>query len=81
MTGAAGLWQVFCRSLVVVALLLRLGDGQVDLIDMQSLGNDTFRWCCTYQDHGLKDMYVAPLRGKTMLEMSCYTLLSGFRLP
>lgn len=53
--------------------------GQVDLIDMQSLGNDTFRWCCTYQDHGLKDMYVAPLRGKTMLEVA-HNLLQIFAI-
>jgi hypothetical protein len=40
------------------------------LIDLQSLGNDTYRFLCTYQDHGIKDVYLHPLRGKTMREVA-----------
>jgi|EP01050_Picozoa_sp_SAG11_P006837 hypothetical protein len=28
--------------------------GQVDLIDMQSLEDPTFRWLLNYQDHAIK---------------------------
>ena len=44
--------------------------GQVDLVDMQSLGNDTFRFLMTYQDHAIKDVYLSNLRTKRMIEVA-----------
>ena len=52
--------------------------GQVDLVDMQSLEDPTFRWMLNYQDHAIKDVYLIPLRSKRMIEVA-YALVNIFK--
>ena len=53
--------------------------GQVDLIDMQSLPHDSFKWIMVYQNHLTKFVVIRPLTPKRAAEVA-YQLMDIFLL-
>jgi hypothetical protein len=49
--------------------------GQVDLIDMQSLPHDSFKWIMVYQDHLTKFVVIRPLTSKRAPEVACQLMV------